>query len=142
MIPTLIEYRLHLIALFIALIPVYFTIYVFNRNKFSVAAKEFRNIILAELKGLIPTEGLWKQEEYPRFSKSIPVIKRAAYDFRGELPFYRKRGFNKAVMEYCKQSQNINWNQAVLDALDSDKIAITQKERFANCVYHLLSFTE
>lgn len=142
MIPTLLEYRVYLIALFIALVPVYFTIYIYNRNRFNTAADKFRSVIFDEMRGLIPVEGFWIQEEYPRFLKSIPIVKRAAFDFRPTLPFYRKRRFNKAIMAYCEQSQNMNWDQAIFDAAFPDECPTTQKEKFIKCIDHLLSFTE
>jgi hypothetical protein len=139
---TLVENRGFLIALCVPLIGAYFAVYVYNRNRFNAASNKFRSIVLAELQGIYPVNGFWMPEEYPRIQKSIPIIKKAALEFRPAIPFYSKRRFNKAVLEYCEQSQNIKWDTAVTDAVLSDTINETQKEKFVYCVSHLLSFTK
>lgn len=138
----LIEYRSYLIALFIALIPVYFAVYIHNRNRFNAAADKFRSTVLNELKGIVPVEGFWNQEIYIRIKDATPNIKRAAFEFLPAVPYLRKSRFNKAVMTYCEQSENINWIQAIADAADETPIEETQKGKFVKCVFHLLSFTE
>lgn len=138
----LIKYRSHLVAVCIALIAAWVAIYVNRRTRYTNAADKFRSTMLNELEGLIPINGYWKRDEYIRFNNSIPIIKRAALEFRTAVPFYSKRSFDKAVIEYCNQSQDINWNQAVVDVFYGDETEVTQKEKITKCVYHLLSFTE
>lgn len=138
----LIEYRSYLIALFIAMIPVYFAVYLHNRNRFNAAADKFRGVVLSNLEGIVPVNGFWRQDIYPRINNTVPIIKRAALEFRPAVPFYRKRGFDIAVMEYCNQGENVNWHQAAADAIYGDDTEKTQKEIFSECVFKLLSFTE
>lgn len=138
----LIEYRSYLIALFIAMIPVYFAIHVHNRNRFHISADKFKSSVLSELKGIVPVEGTWKPEIYDRIPATTAAIRRAAWEFVSAVPFYRKSGFNKAVIEYCEQSENINLNQAILDAAEETAPEESQKGKFVKCVVKLLSFSE
>jgi hypothetical protein len=112
-----------------------------NKQRFITASDKFRSTILTELLGIYPVNGFWKPEVYPQIQKTVPIIKKAALEFRPTIPFYRKRRFDKAVTEYCDQCQNMKWDKAVTDVVFSDEIKTTQKEQFVKCVNHLLSFT-
>jgi hypothetical protein len=125
-----------------ALCGAFVTIYVRRKNAFTTAADKFRGVVLNELQGLIPINGFWKPDEYIRFSNGVPIIKKAAMEFRPHIPFYSKTGFDKAVLDYCEKAEKANFNTAILDAVEDNSIKITQKEAMSICVHHLLSFAE
>lgn len=129
-------------ALILALIGFHITDTLNRKTRHITASYKFRSTMLTELAGIIPVEGIWNQEVYTRIQNSIPTIKRAAIEFYPAIPFIRKGGFNKAVIEYCEKSENINWEQAILDAVNETEYELTQKGKFVQCVCRLLSFTE
>lgn len=125
-----------------SLIAALVAVYIHRRNRFIAAANKFRNMILKELEGLFPVNGYWERNEYDRFKNSVPIVKREALEFRTVIPFYQKSEFDKAVIDYCAHSQDMNWRKAAADVFYDKETKITQKEKFANYVRCLLSFTE
>lgn len=119
------------------------TIYIHRKNTFNAAANKFKSNILKELEGLVPTNGYWGKKEYRRFRESIPLIKREALEFRSVIPFYRLKGFDKAVNDYCEFSQNMDWITAAADVFYySEDTEITQKEQYTKNIHILLSYAK
>jgi len=99
-------------------------------KRFHSAADKFKSTVLEQLQGLIPVNGYWSQNEYSRFKGTIPIIKRAALEFRDSIQFPSKRKrFDKAVIEYCKQCEAINWHTALADVIYAEETKETQKEK-------------
>lgn len=138
----LIDNRSYLGVVLAALIGALTAIYVQRKNRFTVAADAFRKVILSEMQGIIPVNGFWPKEEYSRIKNSIPIIKRAALEFRPAIPFYRRRHFDEAVMKFCEKAGNANFDTAIADVFYSEEVIVTQKETIVKCVHCILSFTE
>lgn len=125
-----------------SLVAAFIAVHIQRKNTFNAASIKFKSSILKELEGLVPVNGYWKREEYDRFNKSIPVIKREALEFRSVVPFYSIKGFDKAVTNYCAHSQNMNWHTAAADVLYDKETKVTQKEQFTINVHKLLSYAK
>lgn len=113
-----------------------------RRKEYVAAASTFRNTILTELKEVVLVNKFWDQEIYTRIRNTAPTIRQAAIEFRPTIPYLRKNKFDRIVLDCCSQCEEINWEQAILDAANETDFEETQKGKFKRCVDNLLSFIE
>jgi len=123
------------------LIGVYFTLYNRRKAEFRSAADKFRAALLGEFHGLIPTNGYWSQAEYPRFKKSVPVVKQVAKEFQPYIPWHSRKKFDIAVSSFYTLCENMTWEKAAVDALYNKSVEVTQKEECSNRFHDLLSYS-
>ncbi len=69
--------------------------------EFRAAAKEFRNIVLNELKGIYPSVTNWPQCPSALLTTKFNTLQIAAMEFSASLPWYRRFMFKRAWRIYC-----------------------------------------
>jgi len=118
-----------------------------RKAKAGAAAKaghEFRNKILAELKGLYPVPRKWSDDAYNRFRETLPGIQAAAAAFRVHVPPGRRGAFDTALKRYSEQCSDITWQSCatfgVVEKNAPDEVG--PKEQFRQNVNTLLSFAK
>lgn len=106
---------------------------------------EFRNKILAELKGLYPITRYWEKEVFERCKGSIAKIESAAAEFRRFVPGSSKKSFDTALKNYCEHCRAMTWTSyATFNILPGEIKAGEEgpKEIFRQNVSALLSFAK
>ena len=111
----------------------------------AAASREFRDTILAELKGVYPIPRYLDKEVCSRFSESIPNIESAASDYRQFIPAESQKAFDAALQNYREHCSRIRWESCVSYNTSRDRTNpedIGPKEIFRQNVNTLLSFTK